>query len=359
MAPSNDHPVLFLPGPTEVDAELRAIMATPLVGHRSAGFVTAVQDVCKRLQPLFLTRAHAAFETCPATALMEAAIRNLVPHGGLTLHLCGGAFAERWAKISGYCGRKPESLTSAWGSASDPAVLADRLKRGPRPAAVMITHNETSTGVLQPLQQLAAVVREHAPETLVVVDAVTSLAGAELRFDDFGLDLAFAGTQKCLALPPGLTVYALSERAMQAAAKVDDRGFLFDFVRAVPETVAGKTLATPCVPLVLALQHQLRRIEQETLRARWERHEQLRASAHQWAASHAIAPFVEVAARQSPTVSCFQASGRDVKQMAERASNAGFKIDQGYGDLKGKTFRIGHMGDHTIARLQQCLATLL
>ena len=178
-----DHPTLFLPGPTEVDLELREIMATPLVGHRSAGFVAATQDVCARLKPLFQTSAHAAFETCPATALMEAAIRNLVPHGGLTLHLAGGAFSERWAKISGYCGRKPESLTAPWGTAHDPEQLRARLRSGPSPKAVMITHNETSTGVLQPLRELAAVVREHAPEAMVCVDAVTSLAGADLQFD--------------------------------------------------------------------------------------------------------------------------------------------------------------------------------
>ena len=354
-----DHPMLFLPGPTEVDLELREIMSTPLVGHRSAGFVAATQDVCARLKGLFQTKAHAAFETCPATALMEAAIRNLVPHGGLTLHLAGGAFSERWAKISGYCGRKPESLTAAWGTAHIADALRARLAAGPQPHAVMITHNETSTGVLQPLRELAAVVREHAPQALVCVDAVTSLAGANLPFDDWGIDLAFAGTQKCLALPPGLTVFALSERAMAAAAQVPDRGFLFDFVRAVPETVAGKPLATPCVPLVLALQHQLRRIEKETLATRFARHLQMRDTMQRWAAAHAIEPFVKDEAARSPTVSCFFASGRDVKAMAERASQAGYKIDQGYGDLKGKTFRIGHMGDHTTARLDACLATLL
>ena len=354
-----DHPTLFLPGPTEVDLELREIMSTPLVGHRSAGFVAATQDVCARLKPLFQTAAHAAFETCPATALMEAAIRNLVPNGGLTLHLAGGAFSERWAKISGYCGRKPESLTAPWGTAHDPEQLRARLRSGPSPKAVMITHNETSTGVLQPLRELAAVVREHAPEAMVCVDAVTSLAGADLQFDAWGIDIAFAGTQKCLALPPGLTAFALSERAMKAAADVPDRGFLFDFVRAVPETVSGKPLATPCVPLVFALQRQLQRIEKETLQARFARHLAMRSLMQDWANTNGIEPFVKSEAARSPTVSCFFASGRDVKGMAERASNAGYKIDQGYGDLKGKTFRIGHMGDHTTSRLSDCLKTLL
>ena len=354
-----DHPVLFLPGPTEVDAELRQILAQPIVGHRSQGFVATVQDVCKRLRPLFRTSAHAAFETCPATALMEAALRNLVPPGERTLQLVNGAFSDRWSKIAADCGRQPELLAAAWGQAHDPKVLAARLRAGPAVSAVAITYNETSTGVLQPLQELAATVRQHAPAALILVDVVSALAGAELRFDDWGLDLAFAGTQKCLALPPGLTVYALSARAMQRAATVPARGFLFDFVRAVPETNAGKTLATPCVPLVFALQRQLQRIEQEGLDARWQRHSAMRSAAADWARRHDIQPFVQDAAARSPTVSCFHASGRDVKQMAERASNAGFKIDQGYGDLKGKTFRIGHMCDHTPARLQRLLAALV
>jgi aspartate aminotransferase-like enzyme len=354
-----EHPILFLPGPTEVDAELRQIMAAPLVGHRSAGFVAAVQDVCQRLKTLFRTQAQVAFETCPATALMEAMLRNLVPADGRTLHLAGGAFGERWAKIAHDCGRQPTTLAVPWGQAHEPQALRRALADGGPYAAVAITHNETSTGVLQPLRELAAVVREAQPEALVLADVVTALAGAELEFDRWGLDGAFAGTQKCLALPPGLTVYALSERALARAKTVPARGFLFDFVRAVPETNAGKPLATPCVPLVFALQRQLQRIERETLPARWQRHRALRDATLDWARAHELQPFVAADAARSPTVGCFHASGRDVKQMAERASTAGFKIDQGYGDLKGRTFRIGHMGDHTVERLQQCLRTLL
>lgn len=354
-----DHPILFIPGPTEVDDELRQIMAMPLVGHRSQGCVAAVQDVCRRLGPLFRTTQHAAFETGPATALMEAALRNLVPPGGRTLHLVGGAFGERWAAIAAACGRRPETLAVPWGSAHDPQQLRDWLARHGAPDAIAITHNETSTGVLQPLAALTAVTREVAPDALLLVDAVTSLAGAELQFDDWGLDLAFAGTQKCLALPPGLCVYALSARALQRARDVPARGFLLDFVRAVPETNAGKTLATPCVPLVFALQHQLQRIEREGLARRWQRHLALREETLAWARLHDVQPFVAAAAHRSPTVTCLAASGRDVKTMAERASQQGFKIDQGYGELKGRTFRIGHMGDHTLERLRHCLASLL
>lgn len=353
-----DHPILFIPGPTEVDAELRAIMAMPLLGHRDPKFVAVVQDVCQRLRGLFLTRQHAAFETCAATALMEAAVRNLVPRTGRSLHLVCGAFSERWQKIGKLCGRTAEALAVPLGQVHEPAALRTRLQQGPPVDAVMITHNETSTGAIEPLRDLAAVVREHAPQALVCVDVVTSVAGAELRFDDWGLDLAFAGTQKCLALPPGITVYAASDRALQRAATVEERGFLLDLPRAIKDTNEGKTLATPCVPLVYALQRQLERIAAETLDARWARHQALRDASLQWAERQGFAPFVSQAPGRSPTVSCIDARGHDVDAMAKRAAAAGFKFDKGYGDLKGKAFRIGHMGDHQLPTLQRLLAAL-
>lgn len=353
-----DHPVLFLPGPTEVDAELRALMATPLCGHREATFVATVRRVCAELRSLFLTDQHAAFETCPATALMEAAIRNLVPPGGRSLHLVAGAFGKRWQEIAAACGRDAEALPVDIGEAHDPAALAARLAGGPPPAAVCITHNETSTGVLEPLAELAAVVRRAAPDALLLCDVVTSLAGAELRCDDWGIDLAFAGTQKCLALPPGLTVYAVSRRALERARTVPDRGFLFDLPRAVADTEAGNTLATPCVPLVFALAHQLQRIAAEGLPARWQRHLAMRDRTLAWATARGMAPFVAQVAARSPTVSCIDARGGDVEALAAAATAAGFRLDKGYGSLKGRAFRIGHMGDHSPARLDALLAAL-
>ena len=359
MATAQDHPILFIPGPTEVEPELREILSMPLMGHRSKEFVACVQEVCSRLLHLFDTKAHAAFETCPATAMMDAGLRNFVPHGGRTLHLVGGAFAGRWAKISTACGRTPDKLDVAWGQAHSVDLLRKALQTGPKPDAVCITHNETSTGVLQPLQQLAACIREHAPEALILVDTVTSLAGAELHFDDWGLDFAFAGSQKCLALAPGITSYAISNRALQRAESIPDRGFLFDFVKAVPDTVAGKTLATPCVPLVFALRRQLERIlDEEGLQARWQRHLDMQQQTLSWAETQGLQPYVQDPAVRSPTVSCLEVGSGDTKAMAERALTAGFRMDQGYGDLKGKAFRIGHMGDHQPERLQALLAAI-
>lgn len=357
-----DHPVLFIPGPTEVDAELRAVMATPLTGHREPAFVAVVQDVCVRLRELFLTMQPAAFETCAATALMEAGIRNFVPREERTLHLVAGAFGERWQRIAEACGRATEALAVPSGHVHAPdavrAKLRALLQEGPPVAAVCITHNETATGAIEPLRELAAAVRDAAPQALVLADVVTSLAGAELRFDDWGLDFAFAGTQKCLALPPGLCVYAASERARARAASLPERGFLLDLPRALQETNGGRTIATPCVPLVLALQRQLERVAAEGLPQRWSRHLALRDATLAWAARRGFTPHVGAAAARSPTVSCIDAQGADVGALVERALAAGYRIDPGYGGLKGKAFRIGHMGDHSLGSVRALLAAV-
>ena len=351
----SDHDYLFIPGPVEVRAELREIMSMPLIGHRSKPFVAEVQAVCEKLKPLFLTEAHALFENCPATALMEAGVRNLVKNR--VLHLACGAFSERWAKITTACGREADVMQVDWGQPNLAADLKAKLTSSGPYDAVAITHSETSTGLLNHAKELAATVHEVAPDTLVMLDAVTSLAGAELRFDEWGIDLAFAGTQKCLALPPGLCVYAVSERAMAIAEGMEGKGFLLDFNKAQKGLAGGKTPATPCVPLVFALSRQLDDIAAEGLENRWKRHLTMQEMVREWAENHGFVHFVEAEYR-SPTVSTMRNSGRDVSGLIERAKAAGFTLGNGYGKLKGETFRIGHMGDHqpdTLAALLRAI----
>ena len=350
------HEVLFIPGPVEVDEELRQVMTMPLIGHRNPIFVEAAIAICTKLKALFLTRQTTLWENAPATSIMEAGLRNLV-HDRI-LHLTCGAFSERWQNISLACGRAPDTISVEWGQACKPDILRRALQAADRPyEAVAITHNETSTGVINPLAELANVVRQESPDTLILVDAVTSLGGAELRFDDWGLDLAFAGTQKCLALPPGLVVYAVSDRALNKAKSVEARGWLLDFHRAKAGLADGKTVATPCVPLAFALSKQLDRIQDEGLENRWARHREMQATTAAWANEHGFTFFVDEPWR-SPTVSALNVSGRDVMELAARAKAAGFAMDKGYGKLKGQAFRLGHMGDHTVARLQKLLAAL-
>ena len=353
---TDSDPILFLPGPVEVDAELRAIMSMPLIGHRSAAFKECTLRLAPKLGRLFCKEGPAFFENAPGTALMEAGIRNLVKRK--VLHLVGGSFGQRWHKTSVACGREAHAIESEWGTAADPSQLRSKLAqhRDDPFEAVCITHNETSTGVLNPLAKLAATVREASPDTLVLVDAVTSVGGAELQFDDWGIDLAFAGTQKCLALPPGLCVFAVSQRALAKAETVEGRGFLFDFVAAPGRFEKGAPPATPCIPLAFALDRQLDRIlDEEGLEARWNRHLQLRDRTTAWAEQHGFTPFVDNPAHRSPTVSALHNGPLQGGTIVARAAEAGFTLGRGYGSLKETTFRIGHMGDHPIARLEALL----
>jgi len=348
------HPILFIPGPVEVDAELRAILAMPAIGHRQREAKDAFILACEGLKELYRTAQHAFFENAPATALMEAGIRNLVRRR--SLHMTCGAFSERWAKIATACGREPEVVSRAWGEAVRPEDVAAALDAADEPyEAICLTHSETSTGVLNPIGELAAVVRSRSPNTMILVDAVTSVGGAAFEFDAWGLDLAFAGTQKCLALPPGLVTYALSERAIERSHDIPGRGFLLDFAATPARFAAGESPATPCVPLVFALNRQLERIRAEGLENRWARHIAMRDLSLRFGVEHGFPPFVAHEHR-SPTVTSLGASDpADIDGVIERARAAGFSLGRGYGKLKQGTFRIGHMGDHPIERVRALL----
>lgn len=350
----DDHPILFIPGPVEVDPELREIMAMPLLGHRSQPVKDAVVRVCEKLRPTFRTTQHAFFENVPGTGVMEAAVRNLIPHR--SLHLVAGAFGERWVKIVKACGREPTVVNLDWGTAPTAALVAEHLDRADVSFdAVCITHSETSTGALAELEGIARTVREKSPNTLVLVDAVTSFAGAPLEFDAWDIDLAFAGTQKCLALPPGLACFAVSERAMSRAGDVPDRGFLLDFVACPDRFAKGAPPATPCVPLIFALDRQLDRIAAEGLENRWLRHRTMRDRTLAWGEAQGFAPFVAEPEHRSPTVTTLCAEGERLDAVIAAAKAAGFTLGKGYGDLKERTFRVGHMGDHSLARLDALL----
>ncbi len=348
-----DHPILFIPGPTEVRPEILAQLARPQIGHRSEAMKEIVRSVRKRLKLVFETQGPTLFETCPATMLMEAAVRNLVCRR--VLHLTCGAFSERWRDISIACGKEADSLSVEWGRANLPEDLERALKSG-RYDAVAITHNETSTGLMNPLAELARAVRRF-DDVLVLVDVVTSLAGSSVAFDQSGLDFAFASTQKGLALPAGFTVYAISPRALERARTTPGRGWLLDFGRAFDSLEKQETLATPSIPHLFALDRQLEAIETEGLKSRIVRHAQMAARTRSWARERDLTLFADER-HFSPTVTNVNAGNLDVGRLTSALKNEGFQISNGYGKLKGKCFRIGHMGDHTPAVLEDLLSAL-
>lgn len=345
----------FLPGPCYVLAEVRAQLTAPVVGHRSAAFRQLYAEIAPHLPPLFGTAREVYIATGSSTLVMEAAVTSAVRSS--VLNVTCGSFSERWHTISRSLGKEADRLAVPWGQALDPELLRRALARK-RYEAVTLVHNETSTGVIQPIAELAAAVRE-ASDALVLVDAVSSLGGVEFQADAWGVDIALAGVQKAIAAPPGLVLVTTSERAEARMAKVPHRGFYTDLLRYRDQhRTGGSTITTPAVPLFYALARQLEIVACEGLAARFARHLALRERTAVWAEERGL-EFASAAAFRSPTVSCLLGASRgSAPKLVRSLSERGFTLGGGYGDWKETTFRIGHMGEVMMADLEDLLAEL-
>src|SRR5262249_21639703 len=262
----------FIPGPAWVRPEILGEMTRPMIGHRSAEFRALFTRIVPDLRTLFGTAQDVFVATCSGTAIMEAALLNTAKQRVLVT-TCG-AFSERWLAIAESLGLEVDRLDAGWGHAVDPEEPTDhrRSRRG-HYDDVTITHNETSTGVTNDVQALARAVRDESPDTLVLVDAVSSLGGMPVRFDEWGLDVCLASVQKGLALPPGITVFAVSRQALDRAQKVPYRGTYFDFLAFKKNADDGSVPTTPSIPHFYALAAQLDHIvREEGLEARYRRH---------------------------------------------------------------------------------------
>src|SRR5881409_1954212 len=345
----------FLPGPTDVHPEVLAAMQRPMIGHRSGAMEQLLAGIEAPLARLFRTSRPVLVGTTSATGFMEMAVRNGVRHRALSL--VNGSFSERFAKLVSACGKECVRLDVPPGCAVEADMLRDTLRRTPVDAVTLV-HSETSTGVLQDVEALAAVVREF-DDVLLLVDAVTSLAGSPVEPDRWGLDLVLTGSQKALALPPGLALAVASERMQQRARTLPGRGLYFDLVSFTEAMTKHQPTNTPAISLLFALETQLGRIDREGgVEARWRRHEAMRRRVEDWSEQRGLA-YLPREGRRSWTVSCLKMpAGRSAKRIVAGLKDAGWTIGSGYGPLKDSTIRIGHMGDHTVAGLEQLLAAL-
>lgn len=346
----------FIPGPTWVRPEILQEMTRPMIGHRSTEFREIFQKILVDLRELFRTNQHTFVATSSGTGLLEGALLNVVPRRVLVT-TCG-AFGERWAKIGEQLGVEVDHLDHPWGQPVDPERLATHFTgRRQHYDAVTITHNETSTGVLNDLQALTEVVRAESEDTLILVDAVSSLGSAALEFDRWGIDICIASTQKGLALPPGITVLGVSERAMEAAAKKSYRGTYFDLLEFRRQAEAGGPPFTPSIPHYFALARQLEDILRgEGLEHRWARHVVLRDITIE--RTSRFADLVPPVSHASPSVSALRPRTIAPKDLLAAMRALGFTLGSGYGQWKEETFRIGHMGDITLKSLNTMLDAL-
>ena len=350
----------FLPGPTEVRPAVLAAQNQALIGHRGEPVNALMREIQPGLREVFGTSRPVLVSTSSATGLMEAAVRNGVRDR--VLSLVNGAFSERFARIARACGFEVDILEAPWGGVHDPHALAARL-RTRRYDAVTMVHSETSTGALNPVGELARVVREF-PDTLVLVDAVTSAGGAPVRADDRGLDFVLSGSQKAMALPPGLAFGVASERMMERSAAATRKGVYFDLVAFYNSLARWQTPNTPAVTLLFSLAEQLRHIAAEGLEGRCARHEAMARRSAAWASGmkQGAGEDLSVLAPRgfrSPTVTCLLLpAGRTGPEIVAAMKRRGFVIGAGYGRLKQRSVRIGHMGDHTVEKLDRVLEAL-
>ena len=353
--PDDSHIKLFIPGPIEVSEKTFRAMCTPMIGHRGGEFKKLYAGVQPRLQELFGTKRPVFLSTSSAWGVMEGAIRNLTKTKVLNA-MCG-AFSDKWFDVSQRCGKQAESLQVPWGSAILPGMVREKLSSGAFDSFTLI-HNETSCGVRNPLREISEVLKEF-PDVMFIVDSVSSFSTEPIPMDELGIDVLLTGSQKALALPPGLALFSVSERALERAATVPDRGYYFDFVEFAKNQEQDMTPSTPVIPLINALASKLDDIFAEGIENRYARHAALNAQVHDWVAARGFEFFAPEGYR-SLSLTCVK-NNREVdvaawiKSLREKHR---FVIDGGYGKIKGKTFRISNMGDETPETIAALLSAL-
>ncbi len=344
----------FLPGPTEVRPEVLQAMTRPMISHRGAAFQAMFARVQPALQAVFGT-AHPVFiATSSATGLMEAAVRNAP--AGRVLALVNGAFSSRFAHVAEACGRAVERYEVPWGAVHDPAEVSRRVTGA---AVVTVVHSETSTGALNDVRAISNAA--HAAGAMCVIDSVSGIRGAEMRFDAWSLDYVFTGSQKAMALPPGLA-FAVASPAYLTRGDRAQRGAYFDLAEYASNAEKGEAPNTPSLPLYYALDAQRDRILGESATAAWARHAGMAALTVDWAGAHDL-EILAPKGHRSPTVSTIVLpAGIKSDSIVRAVADAGYTIGSGYGKLKDTTIRIGHMGDHTpdgVARVLRITADAL
>ncbi|PJF27268.1 MAG: aminotransferase [Phototrophicales bacterium] len=353
---SDNHKRLVIPGPVEVWREILDAQTAWMIGHRSTAFADLFARLQGKLKQAFMTQHRVFVSGSSGTGLWEGASRNCIRDGKKALHLVGGAFSERWAEISQLNGKQIDVIEVEWGQAHTPEMVEAALKKGAYDA-VCVVHNETSTGVTNPIKDIAAVVRPYE-ETLILVDTVSGFLGAELRTDEWGIDMALTSSQKAFALPPGIAFASISDRVLERAAQVTNRGYYFDFLEIEASLKKNNTPSTPPIPLMFAADVQLDAILAEGIENRWQRHTQMRDLTLEWTFSRGLGAFAQDGYRSPTVTTVANTRGFDVDAMAKFMSGRGFSMDKGYGKIKGKTFRIAHMGDMSVNTLEEVLSGL-
>lgn len=346
---------LFIPGPVTVTEDVLQKMATPMIEHRGKEASNLQRGISKKLRQLMYTEKEILLSTSSGSGLMEGAVRSCTVKRA-AVFTCGN-FGERWYEMAVDNNVSTDKFEVEWGRPTTAAQVEKALSTG-KYDLITITHNETSTGIMNPIEEIAEVVKKY-PEVVFCVDAVSSLGGVKIEVDRLGIDICITSSQKCLALPPGLSLCSISEKALDAAKKVKFRGTYFDLLQ-IYDYIQKKDYqypSTPSLSHMFALDYQLDKIFKEGLENRFARHLEMANYVRKWTKEkfELFAPEENA----SDTVTCVKNTREiNVGDLNKALSEKGYMISDGYGKLKGKTFRIAHMAEATLNEIKVLLSLI-
>ncbi len=346
---------LFIPGPTHVTEDALREMATPMIGHRTKEASNLQRNISDKLRKLMYTENEILLSTSSGSGLMEGAVRSCTQKRAAVFS-CGN-FGNRWFAMAEDNNVPADKFEVEWGLPNTAESVNQVLANGEYDL-ITVTHNETSSGVMNPVEEIAQVVKKYS-EVIFCVDTVSSLGGAKIEVDKWGIDICITSSQKCLGLPPGLSLCSISEKALEAAKKVKFRGTYFDLLQ-IYNYIQKKDYqypSTPSLSHMFALDYQLDKILKEGLDNRFARHAQMADYVRDWAKDK----FALFAQEQfaSNTVTCIKNTREiSVGELNKALGERGFMISNGYGKLKEKTFRIAHMAELGLKDIKELLSNI-
>ncbi len=350
------HKKLLIPGPTEVSQEILSEQTRPLIGHREKEFSQLYGGITEKIARFFElpSEIKPTITTSSGTLWFDIVGRSIVKQKALAC--VNGAFSLRCAETLKACGKQTDFLEVEWGKAVKPEMIAEKLDSGEYDT-LTVCHNESSTGVRNPISDIGKMVRNKYPNVIYAIDAVSSMAGDKTLPQEIGCDIIFASTQKCFALPPGLAVALVNDKAIERAKEVPNRGTYTDMVDIFEFEKKNQTPFTPCIPLLYALNKRMDLLLEETYDKVYQRHLEMAQYTQQWAKKN-FAMFSE-AGYESVTVSCIKnTQGKNVKELNQKLAESGYMISNGYGKLAEKTFRIGHMGEWNLTGIKEVIGLI-
>ena len=347
-------PRLFIPGPVNVLPEVLAQLARPTLGHRGKEYSQLHGETVDMLKKMISTEQSVFLSTSSASGIWEGCIRNCVKMDEKVLVTMCGAFSDKFKSVTTSCGRKAEELKVEWGQAITADMIDAKLAEGGYTALTLV-YNETSTGVTNPVYEISEMMKEKYPDVLIFVDAVSGIVGLPLHFDKLGWDVVFASVQKAFAIPPGLAVFAVSDRAMEKSKTVPDRGYYFDFQQFAKSGAKSQTPTTPAIPQIMALHYQCERLVKEGMENVWARHKKMGDYVRSWAKEN-FALFAPEEYASNTLTAVKNTRGINVAEtIAALQQKHNTVFGNGYGKLKEEAFRIAHMGDISMDDLKELL----